>query len=128
MREIPVRHGNGAAGGPFSVGNLNPPTAMSDAALPATDPLHEPLLIWADKTALILAMAWGAIMLVLWALSILACGWNGALLLAQDTGLLALEMGFLFVAPVWLALRGLDALFKGPRRRKARASFRASTI
>ena len=78
-------------------------------------------IIWADKIALFLAVGWTGLLAFAWLMALVACGYAGALLLAKDTAVLALEAGLALVVPVWIALTGLDLLFKGPARRRAKA-------
>jgi hypothetical protein len=76
---------------------------------------------WADKFAFYAAIGWAGLLLVGWSMAWLACGYAGACLLAKDTGVLALESGLALVVPIWFVMTGLDVLFKGPKRRKAKA-------
>jgi hypothetical protein len=78
-------------------------------------------VIWADRTALYVAIGWAAFLLIGWLMAAVACGVAGACLLAKDTAILALEIGLVLVLTAWFALTGLDFLFKGPARRKARS-------
>ena len=78
-------------------------------------------IIWADKVAMCAAIGWIVLLLIAWLMAIMACGVAGAWLLAKDTAVLALEAGLALVVPIWFALTGLDLLFKGPARRRAKA-------
>ena len=77
-------------------------------------------IIWADKAAAYVAVGWLAMLFVGWLLAIVACGLAGANLLAEDTAVLALEVGLAIVLSAWIAFTGLDRLFHGPARRVAR--------
>jgi hypothetical protein len=78
-------------------------------------------IIWADKAAMYIAIGWATFLLIAWLIAIVGCGCAGAWLLAKDTAVLALEAGSVLVLTVWFALTGVDLLFRGPARRKARS-------
>jgi hypothetical protein len=77
-------------------------------------------IIWADRIAIYVAIGWAVFLLLAWLMAIVACGFAGGWLLVKDTAMLALEAGLALVVPIWFALTGLDLLFKGPARRRAK--------